>query len=64
MKRALNIAGLVAGLLLVLVCLPNSLPGALGLVAGLALVGVNIYALLVRRKATQRGTEPGGDDGA
>lgn len=58
--RALNIAGLVAGLVLVVVSPPSTVGGMLGLVAGLALAGVNIYALLKRRRIGARRDAQGG----
>lgn len=52
--RGLNIAGLVVGLVLVVVSLPSTAGGVLGLIAGLALAGVNIYMLLARRRGARQ----------
>lgn len=49
----LNILGIVVGVILILVSLPSTIYGALMLAAGLALTGVNIYAILVRQKAAR-----------
>lgn len=60
MKDGLNVAGLVAGVILVVVSLPSTMPGLMGMGAGLALAGLNIYFLLARRKAN-RHTGQGND---
>lgn len=62
MKRGLNIAGLVAGVVLVVVSPPSSALGMVGMVAGLALAGVNIYSLLARRKAARLASKNGAAD--
>jgi len=62
MKNGLNIAGVVAGVILVVVSLPSTGAGMMGMIAGLALAGVNIYALLARRKAARLAGQNGAGD--
>lgn len=59
MKNAMNIAGVAAGVVLVVVSLPSTGAGLAGMIAGLALAGVNIYALLARRKAARLAGQKG-----
>lgn len=55
MMRSLNIAGVIVGVGMVIVALPSSGGGMALLAGGLTLTGVNIYALLARRKVKRKG---------
>lgn len=48
--KALNVLGLVAGIVLIIIAIPSSLKGFALLLAGLVIAGANIYWLLKRRK--------------
>jgi LPXTG-motif cell wall-anchored protein len=45
-----NILGIIAGIALIVIAVPNSAKGIAMLVAGLVVAGVNIFWLLKRRK--------------
>ncbi len=62
--KALNVLGLVAGIVIIIIAIPSSLKGFALLLAGLVIAGANIYWLLKRRKSERLALEGRGDANA